>query len=210
MAVKRLTAGAKDEAMDVRVALSADEGAALAVRTQASELASLTAELAYVTAEERRFANGALREIKDMAAEIEEREREITRPLREGIEKVRALFSPAKAALAAAEAEVKAGILNGLQAEEETVQREAQAAADRGDAAKAVALIAEAPEAPEGFEIRRLARAEVTNAANIPSKFLNEPRVIKAIEQVTLPELRKGVTIPGVRLVYKTSVATKG
>jgi hypothetical protein len=186
------------------------EETALAVRTQATELASLTDELAYTTAEEREFANGALREIKDMAAEIEEREKEITRPLREGIEKVRALFAPAKAALAAAESEVKAGILAGLQAEESTVQREAQAAADRGDAKAAIALIAEAPTAPEGFEIRRLARAEVTNAANVPPKFLSDPRVIKAIEQVTLPELRKGVTIPGVRLVYKTSVATKG
>lgn len=190
--------------------MDVDTTALAKVAAEADELASLTDGLTYNSAEERAFANKALRAIKEMTAAIDEKEKAITKPLTDGLARVRELFAPSRAALLDAEAEVKAGILEGLTAEETSLQAEAQAAADRGDQERAVAIIAQAPTPPQGFEVRRLARCEVTNAALIPPRYMKDPRVVKALEAATLPDLRTGQTIPGVRLIYKTSVSSKG
>lgn len=186
-----------------------DQATAIAVR-EATELSTLCSGLEYGTTADREQANRALREIKRMSAVLDEREEEITKPIRAGLNSARELFRQPRAALARAEREVKAGILAGLQEDEALHQRAAQLAIDAGDTEAAIAIAEASPIAPDGFQIRRTSRAEVTNAAVVPARYLNDERVKKAIAQVVVTELRQGATIPGVQLVFSSSVASRG
>lgn len=180
------------------------------VTRDATELSTLCNGLAYETVDDREFATRALREVKAQAEALEEKEKEITRPLRAGIDQVRALFAEPRKLLLAAEAEIKAGILTGLKAEEDALAASAQAAASRGDSEALATLTDAIPTAPAGFEVRRLARARIDNPGIVPHKYFNNPGVLAALEKAVLPELKKGVIIPGAKLVFQTTAAVKG
>lgn len=158
-----------------------------------------------------------LGEVKAKAKALEAREKEITRPMREALDSVRALFKPARVALSTIEAEIKSRIAAFVAREDERNREAARLAADAiaaGDAeaaGEALAAVHSAGNlADQGVSLRGRWAFEVTDEAAVPRELCSpDPRLIKALIS-DLGDEAGAFEIPGVRVYRETSVAYRG
>ena len=182
--------------------MSTQQSADLEVRShvnEAQEALDICRGLSFETPAERELASEILGQIKTQAKKLKTREEEITKPIRTGLDSIRALFKPVHSAYAAAEAHIKDGCRAAVKAEEEQAQAAIVAA---GGDASALARIAP-PSMPVGMSVRRLPRVRIVDIGVVPRRFLvvDEAAVLRAVKEKEI--------VPGVEIWYEESVAKR-
>lgn len=159
------------------------------------------------------LANEVLREVKRRTKVLEEKESEIVDPMNKALKAVRSLFGPPKKVLAQFEKTIKVKIAAAMEENYDkgrAALKAAAAASISGDEATAEKLMAEARELElqpvQGLSFRHTWDVEVVDYVKIPREYL---AFDKAAALEAIREADGKVEIPGLRVVRKTSVASR-
>ncbi len=167
------------------------------------------------TQEQAQFAADMMNDIKRRAKELEAVEKHLSFSFLEGLDKIKALFRPARQAAREAEQLLKAKIQdsNKRRAEETSrALRETQAAVQRGDQAAAQAAIVriQPVEKLAGVTVRKVWKFRVVNVNQVPVDYwqINETAVRDSMRAM----VNAGQTpeIPGVEFYQEESLAATG
>jgi len=163
-----------------------------------------------VTQQDMEFAGKLLAEVKDRAKELKAKRDSVTKPLQEIVKTIQSWFKEPLDSLSQCEMQLKQKIslaIEAVDAARKEAVRKAEIAAAAGDLCAVKGALAEANaqgfDPVAGLSSRKLLDYKVVDFAKVPRVYLMlDDRSIKEA-------LRAGTAIPGLEIVYKTSVASR-
>ena len=181
---------------------------------EAEGLLATVREFRITTRGELELAAEGLADVKGRLKKLEAREKEITSPLNAALKSARALFRPAKEALAEVEGVIKASIARFSAEEEQRNRLAVQEAADAheaGDAAgveDALAKVATVA-AVEGLSTYEKWDFLVEDASLVPREFCVVSETLLREHAAHTPKGDDPPPVPGVRFFRRTVVASR-
>ncbi len=165
------------------------------------------------TQEGLEFANALLRDVKAKLKKLEADEKSITQPQTTALQRVRALFRPAKTAWADVELRLKRKLITARLLEDSNNKKalaEAMDAHDRGDAEGHAAALERVHSATdlEGTSIITKWSFEIEDESLLPREFLM-PNMTLIHEHCSHSTQREPTPIPGVRFYPDGQVRTR-